>query len=244
MVRGFYTLGSDILTQSRVLNTISNNMANVETNGFKKSRVMEKTFGSMVIERVGRNNRTQIGSATLMNTADEAVTNYSQGNLTQTGRKLDFAIGGDGFFAVQGDNGTVYTRNGSFNVDADGYLVLKGQGRVLGSDGAPIRPGTDDISSDGQGRLSVDGNGIGTLAVYRFPDNAALTTVGEGMFQGDGANLEAAPLVMWKSLEGSNVNMTEELTNALSSQRQLQTSSQALKMYDRVLDQAVDISKL
>ncbi|MVB09755.1 Flagellar basal-body rod protein FlgG [Caprobacter fermentans] len=243
MVRGFYMLGSGILTQSRVLNTISNNVANADTNGFKKSRVMEKTFGSMVVERVDRN-RTPVGSASLMNTADEAVTDYSQGTVNQTGRKLDFAIKGDGFFAVQGDNGTVYTRNGSFNIDGDGYLVLKGQGRVLGSDGNPIRPGTDEISSDGQGYLTANGASVGQLAVYRFPDNAELKTVGEGLFQGTNAGLVTTPAVLWKSLEGSNVDMTEEMTNALSSQRELQSCSQALKMYDTVLDQAVDIAKL
>jgi len=236
-------LGSGILTQSRVLNTISNNVANADTNGFKKSRVMPKTFGSMVIERVDAQ-KTPVGVASLMNTADEAVTDYSVGTVAGTDRKLDFAINGDGFFAVQGDNGTVYTRNGSFNIDENGYLVLKGQGRVLGSDGRPIRPGTDDLSSDEQGRLTVGGRSVGRLGVSRFQDPAALKTVGEGMFQGTAATPVANANILWKALEGSNVNMTEEMTNALSSQRELQTCSQALKMYDTALDQAVDISKM
>lgn len=243
MVRGFYMLGSGILTQSRILNTISNNVANVETNGFKKSRVVPKTFGNMVIERIDQNN-TQIGSASLMNTTDEAVTNYSHGNLDQTGRKLDFAINGDGFFAVERDDGVVYTRNGSFNIDDDGYLILKGQGRVLDGNGNPIRPGTDDIAADSQGNLSVDGNFVGQLAVYQFADDASIQPAGEGMFQGMPTARNANANVIWQSLERSNVNMTEELTNALASQRGLQTCSQAIKMYDNVLDQAVDISKL
>ncbi|MFU0831594.1 MAG: Flagellar basal body protein [Oscillospiraceae bacterium] len=243
MVRGFYMLGSGILTQSRVLNTISNNVANVETNGFKKSRVVTETFGNMVIERIDQH-RTPIGSAALMNTADEAVINYEQGDIDQTGRKLDFAINGDGFFAVQGENGVVYTRNGSFNIDSDGYLVLKGQGRVLDGNSNPIRPCTDDITADGQGNLFVGENFIGQLAVYQFEDNAALQTAGEGMFQGTPAARITNPNVLWQALEKSNVNMTEELTNALASQRGLQTCAQAIKMYDDVLDQAVDISKL
>lgn len=243
MVRGFYMLGSGVLTQSRVLNTISNNVANVETNGFKKAQVMERNFGRMVIERVD-GNRTPIGTVSLMDTADEAVTDYSQGNLTQTGRTLDFAIRGDGFFAVQGDNGTVYTRNGSFNVDADGYLVLKGKGRVLGADGNPLRPETDDLTADGAGDLFSQGRMIGSIGVYQFPDTGALQTVGEGMFAGNNAAQVTAPSILWKAVEGSNVNMTEELTNALSSQRQLQSCTQALKMYDETLDQAVDLSKV
>lgn len=243
MDRGFYTLGSGILTQSRVLGTISNNVANADTNGFKKVHQTETTFGSMLVERVNAG-KTPVGTVTMMSAPGEAVTDYSQGTVTQTGRNLDFAIRGDGFFAVQGANGTVYTRNGSFNLDDGGYLVLKGQGRVLGGGGDPIRPGTDDLTADAQGVLVAQGQVAGQLAVYRFPDNAALTTVGEGMFQGNGAVLEAAPDIQWKSVEGSNVDMTEELTNALSSQRQLQTCSNALNLYDQTLDQAVDISKL
>ncbi|MCI1965333.1 MAG: flagellar hook-basal body protein [Oscillospiraceae bacterium] len=243
MVRGFYMLGSSMLTQSRVLNTISNNVANADTNGFKKSRVMPKTFGSMVLERVD-GKKTPVGTASLMNTADEAVTDYSGGTFKNTGRKLDFSIQGDGFFAVQQNGETVYTRNGSFNLDEDGYLILKGQGRVLGSDGNPIYLGTDEISADGQGGLTAGGRFAGRLGIYRFTDRAALKTVGEGMFQGDAAAPVRNSNVLWKTLEGSNVDMTEEMTDALSSQRQLQTCSQALKMYDTVLNQAVDISKL
>lgn len=243
MVRGFYMLGSGILTQSRILNTISNNVANVETNGFKKSHVMEKTFGSMVLDRVN-SSRTPIGSASLMDTANEAVTDFSEGNLTETDRSLDFAIEGDGFFAVQGSGGTLYTRNGNFSIDEGGYLQLKGQGRVLGADGNPIHVGTDELTADAQGDLTAGGVPVGKLAVYRFPNNAALKVTGEGMFQGTGASLANSPQIRWKSLESSNVDMTQELTGAVSSQRQLQTCSQALKMYDAVLDQAVDIAKL
>lgn len=243
MVRGFYMLGSGVLTQSRVLSTISNNVANVETNGFKKAKMMERNFGRLMIERVD-GKRTPIGTASLMDTADESVTDYSQGTLRSTGRSLDFAIQGDGFFAVRGNGGTVYTRNGSFNIDGDGYLVLKGQGRVLGADGNPLRPGTDDLTADAQGDLFSQGRQVGRLAVCRFPDDAALQTVGEGMLAGNNAALVAAPNLLWKSVEGSNVNMTEELTNALASQRQLQNCSQALKMYDETLDQAVELSKV
>ena len=236
-------LGSGVLTQGRVLDAISNNVANSETSGYKKSRVVQKAFGDLLLERVDQN-KTPIGKASLMDTASEAVTDYSEGTLSQTGRKLDFAIAGDGFFAVQGNSGTVYTRNGSFNVDSDGYLVLKGQGRVLGSNGKPLRPGTDDISSDGQGNLTAGGRSIGQMGVFRFQNNAALKTVGEGMFQGTSAQRVAEPNVLWKSLEGSNVNMTKEMTDALSSERGLQSCSEALKMYDTILDQAVSISKL
>lgn len=244
MVRGFYDLGSGMLTQSRKLSAISNNIANVNTNGFKSSAVTEGAFGNLMLCR-SDGQKTAIGNTALMNTADESVTDFTQGTLKGTDRSLDFAIEGNGFFAVQGAGGTVYTRNGSFQVDGDGYLVLSGAGRVLGQDGAPIRLGTDDVASDNQGNLYAGGRFAGQLAVYDFADYGSLATAGNGLYTGAGAAAVSAPQISWKSVELSNTDMTQEMTGAIASQRSLQTCSEALKMYDTVLDQAVsDISRL
>ena len=233
-----------MLTQNRMLNTVSNNLSNSETPGFKTDHVTAKTFGSMVVDRVdGR--KTPIGSVTMMTTADRAVTDFSQGSFVQTGRNLDFAIAGQGFFAVQSNNGVVYTRNGSFNVDDGGYLALDGVGRVLGRDGQPIYLGTDDVTADEAGNLSVGGGIAGSLGTFTFPDEQALKTVGEGMYSGTGAAVVASPQIVWKNIEDSNTDPTKELTAAINAQRTLQTCSQALKMYDQVLDKATtDIGRV
>ena len=202
----------------------------------------EKTFGDMVADRVDEQ-RTPIGDLSLITSADEAVTDFSQGTVTPTGRALDFAIQGDGFFAVQTAGGVAYTRNGSFDVDAQGYLVLNGTGRVLGSGGQPIRTGTDDVRSDAMGNLTADGVPVGSVGVFRFPNNAALTVAGEGMFQGAGAAAVRQPQIVWKAVEGSNADMAAELTRGIEAQRGLQSCSQALKMYDTVLDKATDIGR-
>lgn len=243
MVRGFYQLTSGMLTENRMLNTISNNLANTNTNGFKADRVSSKTFGSMVIDRID-SQRTPIGKVTLMTTADKTVTDFSQGALQQTDRPLDFAIRGDGFFAVQSNNGVVYTRNGSFDIDNGGYLVLNGVGRILGKNGQPIYLGTDQIQSDSEGNLSINGNAAGSIGVYRFNDNQALKKVGEGMFTGSNAVLEQTPQIAWKDVEDSNADMAQQLTGAIASQRSLESCSQALKMYDSILDKATDIGRV
>nr|WP_319488392.1 flagellar hook-basal body complex protein [uncultured Caproiciproducens sp.] len=239
MVRGFYALGSGMLTQSRILTGISNNLANVETTGYKKKVVTATTFGNMVINRVD-SQKTPIGSMSLITVADKTNTIHSEGTLKNTERSLDFAIQGEGFFAVQGTNGTVYTRNGSFNVDQDGYLALDNVGRVMGQNG-PIQVNTDQFSADAQGNLSVDGKNVDKIAVYNFDDYNNLQIAGEGMYTSAGTapTLVQNPSVMWKTIEGSNVNAAEEMTSALSVQRNLQTCSQALKMYDQVLSDAV-----
>lgn len=243
MVRGFYQLTSGMLTQSRVLNTLSNNLANTSTNGFKAQKVSAKTFGSMVIDRID-SQRTPIGNVTLMTTADKTVTDFSQGTMQQTDRALDFAVRGDGFFAVQSNDGVVYTRNGSFDLDNGGYLVLNGVGRVLGKNGQPIYLGTDNFQCDSVGNLSINGTAAESIGVYRFNDNQALTVVGEGMYSGANAAVEQTPQIVWKYVEGSNADMAQQLTSAISSQRNLQSCSQALKMYDQVLDKATEIGKV
>jgi flagellar basal-body rod protein FlgF len=243
MVRGFYTLASGMLTQNRTLNTVSNNIANSETNGFKAQHMTAKTFGDMVVDRIDEQ-RTPIGKLSLITTADESVTDFSQGSVTSTDRALDFAIRGDGFFAVQTADGVAYTRNGSFDVDAQGYLVSNGVGRVLGRDGQPIYTGTDDLQSDAMGNLTVNGASVGSIGVFQFPDNAALTVVGEGMFQGVGAAAVQQPQITWKAVEGSNTDMAAELTRGMEAQRSLQSCAQALKMYDTVLDKATSIGQI
>ncbi|WBY64333.1 MAG: Flagellar basal body protein [Thermocaproicibacter melissae] len=243
MVRGFYTLASGMLTKNRILNTVSNNVANTNTTGFKAQHLTQKTFGEMVASRLDSAS-TEIGSLALGTTVDEAVTDFTQGSLNSTGRALDFAISGDGFFAVQTADGVAYTRNGSFNLDAEGYLVLNGAGRVLGRNGQPIYLGTDNITSDGAGNLYINGAAAGSIGVFRFPDNAQLTIVGEGFFQGVGATADPQPQVVWQSLENSNTEMAAELTRGMTAQRGLQSCSQALKIYDTVLDKAIDLGRV
>ncbi len=247
MVRGFYTLGSGILTQSRKLSGISNNIANVETPGYKKQDVSSTTFGDILISRIDSHSVTPIGKLGAISTVDKTNVIHSEGSLNNTGRNQDFAIKGEGFFAVQGQNNTglYYTRNGSFNVDAQGYLTLNGVGRVVGNNG-PIRVGTDSFTSDGQGNIYVNGSIVDKIAVYNFADYNNLKLAPNGLFTAAaGATQEQNPQILWKTLEGSNVDTAEEMTDAISAQRTLQSCSESLKMYDQVLQKAVtDIAKI
>ncbi|MDD4571908.1 MAG: flagellar hook-basal body complex protein [Clostridia bacterium] len=244
MSRGFYTLSSGILTQNRVLDTVTNNIANVNTPGFKKNKVVSTSFGEMYISRIDAQN-TKLNKVSIINTAAESSTIHTQGIIKHTGRTLDFAVQGQGFFAVQTDNGNVYTRNGSFNVDAEGYLVLKDVGRVMGTNG-PIYAGTDDITADSLGNIYVEGESINnSIAVYDFADYGRLETVGEGVYRANNPVWLTNAQVLWESIEGSNVDAASEMAASISAQRSLQSCSQALKMYDQILNKAAtDIAKL
>ncbi len=152
MTKGFYNLTSGILSQSRRLDVIANNMTNLSTAGYKAEQYTDSTFQEVLISRVGNKDKsgaTVIGEESYILAPDQLYVDYTQGSVKETGLTLDFAIQGDGFFAIQTDNGVEYTRNGSFSLNDNGQLCLSGHGLVLGMDGNPITLSTDQIRADG-----------------------------------------------------------------------------------------------
>lgn len=238
MVRGYYQLGSGLMTQSKILNGISNNIANSKTPGYKKQRVLSSPFQTMVINRVGQGNAT-LGPMNMAIAAANNTTIHSQGGLQYTDRNLDFAIVGEGFFAINGPQGMQYTRKGNFTIDEEGYLSLPGAGRVMGQNG-PIHIGTSEFQADEQGNIMVNGSKIDQIAVFGFIDYNSIQQAGDGFYTANGAANMIETNVKWKTLEGSNVDMAEEMTFAIASQRNLQSCSQMLKMYDQILNKAVN----
>ena len=133
MYQGFYNLTSGMLTQSRNLNVVSNNMANIQTAGYKKDTMVSSTFQEEMLYRTGRRakeNREELAVTSKIRTASRTYVDYEQGSMEPTEGIYDFAIQGRGFFCIQTEDGVRYTRDGSFSVDNQGYLVLNDQGRV------------------------------------------------------------------------------------------------------------------
>ena len=246
MFQGFYDLASNTITQNRNMNVISNNMANVSTPGYKSDRIVETTFREELIYRYDRAGRTPVGNVSWVDTQAERVTNYTEGGLRGTERLLDVAIGGRGFFAIQTDNGVVYSRDGSFNLDNQGYLTLSGIGRVLGTNG-PIRLTTDKVSIDPQGNImSEDGfQNFGRIQVVDFADYSQLTKITGGVFRSAAAGQNVQdPQMKQEYLEDSNVSMIDEMTAMMSGQRVLQSSSQLLRMYDQLTGKIVQMGSM
>jgi len=241
MSRGFYALTSGMLTQQRKIDIHSNNLANVNTNGYKKEQATLTTFGDLMLQKVkGNEVYEEIGKASLITTIGETNNFHSQGSLVETGQVTDFAILEEGFFKVTDEGGQeFFTRNGSFNIDAEGYLVLEGTGRVQGENG-DIELGTDKFSVTDDGNIIVGEEEVDKIEVYGFADYDGLTKVGEGLFTGNNSELVEVPEIAHMTLEKSNVDITKELTNMMESQRALQTASQALKMYDSINDKTVN----
>lgn len=243
MFKGFYNLTSGMLSQGRRLDIIANNMTNISTAGYKSEHYTDSTFQDVMFSRIGNLDKRapqELGNQSYILAPDELYTDYEQGSLEDTGLNLDFAIQGEGFFAIQYGNQIGYTRNGSFTLDNDGYLCLNGLGRVLDDQGQPIQLPTDLITADQTGAIfSANNQGyLGRIGVYAFPDNQQLERDDNGLFVGNGAQLNNDVVICHKMIERSNVNMIQEMVNMMTAQRALQSAAQMSKIYDQVITKA------
>ena len=209
----------------KMVDIIANNLANVQTTGFKRD------FGQVLEEVVSE---TEV-SVEVVNRVD-----LTPGVLITTGRELDAAIDGSGFFVIDTDNGTRYTRNGSFSVSAEGELVLKDGLRVLGDGDVPIFVGPGQVQVQDGGDISVDGNVVGTLRIVDFDDTRFLRK--EGMFRyewiGDPAGVTDTldPRVKGAHLEKSNVNSITEMVELMGAFREFESVAQTLRSITTDMD--------
>jgi len=250
MMRGFYNLTSGMLSQGRRLDVVANNMTNISTAGFKAEHYTDRTFDEVMVSRIGNKIKTPYQTMETYQShilaPDQLYTDYTQGAPEETNLPLDFAIVGEGFFAIDTGDGTAYTRAGSFTLDNEGYLCLSELGRVLDPEGNPIQLPTDKLEVDKRGNLSTkDGAYLGTLGVYTFEDNQALERTPYGLFLGENAQVSEDATIMNKWVERSNVDMVKEMVKMISTQRALQSAAQMSKIYDQVIKHAVnDIGRL
>ena len=241
MFKGFYNLTSGMLTQGRMLDVISNNMANVATPGYKASRYTASTFQEVMWQLVGNKTKryTELGEQSWITAPSQLYTDFTQGPFDQTGLTLDFALEGAGYFGIRRDDETVYyTRGGSFSLDEEGYLSLPGQGRVLGIDRQPIQLTTDKITSDGYGGLFTENGGfLGRIGVFTFEDEAEmLDKNAQALFTTEEENVEVgAGRMHHMMVEQSNTDWVREMTQMISAQRAYQSAAEITKIYDTLV---------
>ncbi|MDO5062399.1 MAG: flagellar hook-basal body protein [Peptostreptococcaceae bacterium] len=240
MLQGLYNLTSGVLTQNRNLNVISNNMVNVSSPGFKKDTMVSTTFKEEMLYRAqnnGSNSSSELNNASKIRSATETMVNHEQGAFEETGNPLDMALAEKGFFEIQSPSGRLYTRNGSFIIDEQGYLALPSIGRVMGQSG-PILLNTDKIQVETDGTIrGVEGNVIDKVKVVDFENYDALQKTPAGLFIGNDPQAVNGHIVQ-NTLERSNVSMISEMTSMMTSQRAIQSAAQIIKIYDQLMAKA------
>lgn len=249
MLKGFYNLTSAMLTHQQHLNVIGNNMANISTAGYKQDTYTATTFDDVMYARVGNKDGVgePIGRQSYIRAASRVYTDHGQGTLEPTSLPLDFAINGEGYFAVNNEGQRVYTRMGNFSLDEEGYLCLPGYGRVLDVNGQEIHLVTDKIRGDGTGRIYYenDEQPIARLGVFTTEDTEALEHTEQGFFTGNAMRLSEEPQVLNGFLERSNTDMVKQMTDMITVQRALQSAAQISKMYDQlIMKAATDVGRM
>src|SRR5579862_3555721 len=235
MDSGYYAACAGLAAQTQALELVAHNLANVGTTGY---RAQQMTFRSLLTGSGG------VG----LNPLNAAVNNFgvlsgsrldlTSGSLAPTGNPLDVAVAGKGFFAVQMEQGVLFTRNGSFHVTATGQLMTSQGSAVLGQQGPVTIPnGNVAISSDGT--ISVDGNVVDKLQLAEFAPGTNLTALGDATYSAPaGAALPAvASSVSQGMLEGSNVGAMEGVVQLITVQRNAEMLSRALSAFDSQLNQ-------
>lgn len=245
-MQSLYTAASGLANQQKRLDTIASNIANASTTGYKSTRVdfkdaLYSTMDDPVLSD-GAGNNLLVGSGVLL---DATSINFKQGNVTQTDLPLDFSIDGSGFFQVQADSGeTLYTRNGSFcttHVGNENYLVTSQGHFVLDNNGSRIKlpEASDGLTVTEKGVIEADSKEYGTIGLVGFTNPDGLSPAGDTCFratansgrpeQDMSSNLEQG------SVETSNVDLAQEMTLLIRSQRAFSLASRALTTTDDMM---------
>lgn len=236
MNTGFYVIASGMLTRSRELDVIGNNLVNSRTPGYRADRLLTSSFQQELLTRTEGRSHAVLGSGDTAAVVGEVASQFQEGLIQQTGATFDLALSGPGFFNIQSADGAVHlTRNGQFTRDAQGYLALAGAGRVLGTAG-PIFLPSDDFAADPSGNLyTAAGQLLGTLRVTAPGAQEQILKEDSGLFRlaGGGAGTAAAGYTVNQgSLETSNVDLTRELTDYIAAQRAFESCSSAMQIVD------------
>ncbi|HID79555.1 MAG TPA: flagellar basal-body rod protein FlgG [Aquifex aeolicus] len=259
MLRALWTAATGMTAQQENIDIISNNIANVNTTGYKKMRPAFQDLVYQTVEQPGvpTSDTTQNPSGKQVGLGTRIAGTYgifSQGNLIKTDRQLDIAIDGDGFFKILLPDGTeAYTRDGNFKLDKDG--------RIVTAMGYPLSPQITippnaiqiSISPDGIVVAILDDNTtteLGRITLVKFINSAGLKRIGDNLYiktDASGDPIEANPgtqglgILRQGFLEASNVDIVEEMINLITAQRAYEFNAKAIRAGDEMLKTAANL---
>lgn len=221
----------------RQMDVVANNVANINTSGFKAESLLFEEF----LMPIASDGDFPIADQTLSYTQDWAtIHNLTNGAINQTGNTLDVALQGDGFLTIQSQDGDRYTRNGALQIDNTGLLVDLNGLAVLGQDG-PIQfaPGETNIVIAPDGTITSSAGNKGKLSIVTFEDPQALTREGDNLFAGGVAIPDENTKVIQGAIERSNVAGVTEMANMIRINRAYQTIANIMKSQNELRQTAI-----
>ncbi len=262
MIRALYTAATGLTAQETNIDVISNNLANVNTTGYKKSRAdFQDLMYQYAIEPGAATSSTttnpsgvQIGLGVKTASVQKV---FTQGDMTSTGNQLDVAIEGDGFFQVTKPDGTIaYTRAGSLRINETGALVTPDGFALAPAITIPAGSGGVTIGQDGTVTVKTPGTAaptnVGQLTAVTFPNNAGLRAVGQSLYEETLAsgtpaagifNQQGVGRLNQGFLESSNVSVVEQVVSMITGQRAYEASSKAITTADEMMSQAINLKR-
>lgn len=254
MVKGLYTAYTGLRNEQRRLDVIANNMANSNTTAYKKMGVTSQSFRQQLAIRVDDDSDAYIGKGigdvSLGVKIGETYTDYSQGGFRETGNPYDIGLDGSGFFTISttdknGEEHIRYTRDGSFTVTKEGYLVTKDGDFVLGINNQRIQiPGADtaEVSIDTLGNIYASGNFVARLQVVDFQNYDAISLYGENMYEAlpEALIVPGQALTRQGYLETSNVNVINEMVTMITITRAYEANQKMMQTIDTTLEKAAN----
>lgn len=261
MVKGLYTAYTGMVNEQKRLDVLSNNLANADTNGFKKEGTTSQTFADELAIRIKDTSSyglpKPLGMISMGVHIGETYTDYGQGSFKVTDGQTDVALDGDGFFAVaftdKGGNTSVkYTRDGAFTVNTQGYLVTKDGDYVLNANGARngaagqgnyIRLDPNEkIKIDEAGNIFQNNAQVATLGTVDFEDYDYLAKYGENLYDmvDGGVRVASDAKVTQGCIEASNINVVSEMVNMITISRAYEAGQKVINAIDGTLDKAVN----
>jgi flagellar basal-body rod protein FlgG len=260
VIRSLWISKTGLDAQQTQMDVIANNLANVSTNGFKRSRAVFEDLLYQTLRQPGAQSsqQTQLPSGLQLGTGVRPVATehvFTQGNLQQTGNSKDVAIQGQGFFQVlRPDGSTAYTRDGSFQTDFEGQLVTSSGYYVQPA--ITIPPNAQSITVGRDGIVSVTTQDsttpvqVGNLQLATFVNPAGLQSVGENLYVETASSgtpnvtnpgTDGAGLLNQGYVETSNVNVVEELVNMIQTQRAYEINSKSVQTSDQMLQRLTQL---
>ena len=254
MIRSLYVAKTGLEAEQTRMDVIANNLANVNTSGFKGSRAVfqDLLYQNLTQPGAQSSQSTQYPSGQQLGTGVRPVSTerlMTQGNLTQTGNSLDVAINGQGFFQVLEPNGTIaYTRDGTFQLNNQGQLVTANGYLVQPTVTIPASAQSVTIGNDGTVSVTLPGQAapqqVGALQLASFVNPTGLQSIGDNLYLQTGSSgapntgqptLNGLGSVRQGYLESSNVNVVAELVDMISTQRAYEVNSKAVTASDQML---------
>lgn len=233
----FAALSGSLMAETR-MDRISNNLANVNTPGFKKDK---SGFESVL---AGTTNQVpQSTTADPILQKENLFIDFAPGSIAHTGNSLDMAIDGDGFFVVETPNGLAYTRQGNFRVNRDGALTTTDGYPVQGQQGVINNLKGSQIDIDGKGVITVDGSVAGTIRMIDFEKPYTLKKAGSALFVAENNQTQekqAAGQLRQGHLEGSNVETVTEMVQMIQATRDYESYSKVIKSFDDMTNKAAN----